>query len=206
MVKALGLSDPESPRKIGPFQPPAAMTKSPTSCATFYDAAEALWHRGRKGKLDAAETERGHAESEYTRVGKRARAVLLLRSVMTRHREDTRLRDVEPYRAEVERLGRLMFGPSFEVEVDADLRMCGRTLAGRTVPSSRRAAAPKRSSASSRGWPVRHWWRTGIHRRRRLAKMGAVFGTVGGQVIVLTCSPRRHGSVAAHHIELSAHR
>jgi hypothetical protein len=41
-----------------------------------------------------------------------------------------------------------------------------------------------------------------------LAKIGAVFGTVGGdgQVIVLTCSPRRHGSVAAHHIELSAHR
>ena len=41
----------------------------------------------------------------------------------------------------------------------------------------------------------------------RLAKMGAVFDTVGGdgQVIVPTCSPHRYDSVAgAQHIELSA--
>jgi uncharacterized protein YhaN len=41
----------------------------------------------------------------------------------------------------------------------------------------------------------------------RLATIGAVFDTVGGdgQVIVLTCSPHRYDSVAgALHIELSA--
>ena len=61
---------------------------------------------GRQGKLDAAETEREHATSEHTRVGQRARAAQLLRSVMARHRDTTRLRYVEPYRTELQRLGR----------------------------------------------------------------------------------------------------
>ena len=50
---------------------------------------------------------------------------------MTRHRDATRLRYVEPFRAAVERLGRLVFGTSFEVEIDSDLRICNRAL-GRT--------------------------------------------------------------------------
>jgi hypothetical protein len=61
----------------------------------------------------AAETRREHAEAEYIRVRRRARAVELLRSVMTRHRDATRLRYVEPFRTELQRLGRPVFGPGF---------------------------------------------------------------------------------------------
>ena len=89
---------------------------------------------GRKGQLDAAETEREHAEAEYLRVQRRARAAQLLRSVIARHRDATRLRYVDPFRSEVERLGRIVFGSSFEVEIDSELRICSRTLSGRTVP------------------------------------------------------------------------
>ena len=89
---------------------------------------------GRKGRFDEAEAEREHADSEWRRVGCRARAVQLLRDVLLRHRDDTRLRYVEPFRAEVQRLGRMVFGDSFEVEIDSSLRICSRTLAGRTVP------------------------------------------------------------------------
>ena len=62
-----------------------------------------------------------HAAGEHARVGGRARAAELLRSVMTRHRDTTRLRYVEPYRNELQRLGRPVFGPTFEVDVDSDL-------------------------------------------------------------------------------------
>ena len=89
---------------------------------------------GRQGKLDAAETEREHAASEHTRVGSRARAAQLLRSVMTRHRDTTRQRYVEPYRTELQRLGRPVFGPTFEVDIDSDLCIRSRTLDGVTVP------------------------------------------------------------------------
>ena len=68
---------------------------------------------GRKGQLDAAATEREHAEAEYLRVHRRARAAQLLRSVMARHRDATRLRYVDPFRNQVERLGRIVFGDTF---------------------------------------------------------------------------------------------
>ncbi|EUA73455.1 hypothetical protein I553_9611 [Mycobacterium xenopi 4042] len=65
---------------------------------------------GRKGKLDAAETRREHAAAEYSRVSRRARAAELLRSVMIRHRDTMRSRYVEPFRTELQRLGRPVFG------------------------------------------------------------------------------------------------
>ena len=174
---------------------------------------------GRKGKLDAAETEREHAESQYTGVRRRARAVQLLRTVMTRHRDSTRQRYVDPFRAELERLGRLVFGPSFEVEIDSDLCICSRTLGGRTVPYESLSGGAREQLgivarlasaalvAKEDTVPVIIDDALGFTDAARLAKMGAVFDTVGGdgQVIVLTCSPGRYDSVAAaHHIELTA--
>ena len=176
---------------------------------------------GRKGTLDAAETEREHAESEYTRVRRKARAVGVLRSVITRHRDTTRLRYVEPFRAEVERLGKLVFGAGFEVEVDTDLRIRSRTLAGRTVPYESLSGGAKEQLgivarlagaslvAREDTVPVIIDDALGFTDPDRLSRMGAVFDSIGSigeaQVIVLTCSPDRYRSVgAARHIELSA--
>ncbi len=172
---------------------------------------------GRKGRLDAAEAEREQAVSEYTRVRRRARAAQTLRSVMARHRDNTRLRYVEPFRAKVERLGRLVFGESFEVQVDTDLRICSRTLSGRTVPYESLSGGAREQLAivarlagaalvaKEDAVPVIMDDALGFTDADRLAKMGAVFDAVGGngQVIVLTCSPARYDSIDdAHHIEL----
>jgi hypothetical protein len=174
---------------------------------------------GRKCQLDAAETEREHAEAEYLRVHRRARAAQLLRSVMARHRDATRLRYVDPFRNQVERLGRIVFGDTFEVEIDRQLRICSRTLSGRTVPYESLSGGAKEQLgivarlagaalvAKEDGVPVVIDDALGFTDPNRLIKMGAVFDAVGGdgQVIVLTCSPQRYESVgAAHHIELSA--
>ena len=174
---------------------------------------------GRKCQLDAAETEREHAEAEYLRVHRRARAAQLLRSVMTRHRNATRLRYVDPFRNQVERLGRIVFGDTFEVEIDSELRICSRTLSGRTVPYESLSGGAKEQLgivarlagaalvAKEDSVPVVIDDALGFTDPDRLTKMGAVFDAVGGdgQVIVLTCSPQRYESIgAAHHIELSA--
>ena len=173
---------------------------------------------GRQGKLDAAETEREHADSQHTRVGRRARAAELLRSVMTRHRDTTRLRYVEPYRTELQRLGRPVFGPTFEVDVDRDLRIRSRTLDGITVPYESLSGGAKEQLgilarlagaslvAKEDTVPVVVDDALGFTDPDRLAKMGEVFDTVGanGQVIVLTCSPDRYDGVkGAHRIDLT---
>jgi hypothetical protein len=168
--------------------------------------------------VDAALTEREHAATEHTRVQRQAGAAHLLQSVMTRHRDQARQRYVDPFRAEVERLGRIVFGADFEVEIDGDLRMCSRTLAGRTVPYESLSGGAREQLgivarlagaalvAKEDGVPVVIDDALGFSDAGRLAKMGAVFDAVGGdsQVIVLTCSPERYAGIGdAQRIELS---
>jgi AAA ATPase domain len=174
---------------------------------------------GRKGKLDAAETKCEYARSEYARVGSRARAVELLRSVMVRHRDTTRLRYVEPFRAELQRLGRPVFGPSFEVDIDTDLCILNRTLDGCTVPYESLSGGAKEQLgilarlagaalvAKEDAVPILIDDALGFSDPERLAKMAEVFDTLGerGQVIVLTCTPARYDGVkGAQRIELCA--
>lgn len=173
---------------------------------------------GRKGRLDAAQTEREHAAADHARVQRRAGAARLLQSVMTRHRDQSRLRYVDPFRAEVERLGRIVFGGDFQVEIDGDLRMLSRTLNGRTVPFDSLSGGAREQLgivarlasaalvAKEDGVPVVIDDALGFSDPDRLAKMGEVFDAVGGdgQVIVLTCSPERYaGIVDAQHLQLS---
>jgi len=207
----------------------AAATEAAESLRDRYeDAARALREisielsvfgsEGRQGKLDAAETEREHAASRHARVGGRARAAQLLRSVMTRHRDSTRQRYVEPYRAELQRLGRPVFGPTFEVDIDTDLCIRSRTLDGITVPyESLSGGAKEQLGILARlagaalvtkedTVPVVVDDALGFTDPDRLARMGQVFDSVGehGQVIVLTCSPERYDGVkGAHRIDLN---
>ncbi|BBX62833.1 hypothetical protein MSAS_20070 [Mycobacterium saskatchewanense] len=174
---------------------------------------------GRHGKLDAARTELEHAAGQHSRVGGRARAAELLRSVMARHRDTTRLRYVEPYRAELQRLGRPVFGPTFEVDIDSDLCIRARTLNGVTVPYESLSGGAKEQLgilarlagaalvAKEDTVPVVVDDALGFTDPERLTKMGEVFDTMGahGQVIVLTCSPDRYDGVkGAHRIDLTA--
>lgn len=173
---------------------------------------------GRQGRLDAAQIEREHAAGDHARVGGRARAAQLLRSVMTRHRDTTRLRYVEPYRNELQRLGRPVFGSTFEVDVDSDLCIRTRTLDGVTVPYESLSGGAKEQLgilarlagaalvAKEDAVPVVVDDALGFTDPDRLAKMGEVFDSVGahGQVIVLTCSPDRYDGVkGAYRIDLT---
>ena len=174
---------------------------------------------GRQGQLDDAQTELERARAEHARMQERAEAAALLRSTMIRHRDNTRERYVQPYRAELERLGRQVFGPSFEVDVDTELTIRTRTLDGCTVPYESLSVGAKEQLgilarlagaalvAKEDTVPVVIDDALGFTDPERLTKMGAVFDSVGshGQVIVLTCTPTRYlGVQDAHVIELSA--
>ena len=173
---------------------------------------------GRQGDLDEAEAELARATAEFTRIRERAQAAQLLRDTMIRHRDNTRARYVRPYRAELERLGRIVFGDdSFEVDVDSELNICSRTLEGCTVPYESLSGGAKEQLgilarlagaalvAKEDTVPVVIDDALGFSDPVRLTKMGTVFNTVGdrGQVIVLTCTPGRFDSITdAQFIEL----
>ena len=175
---------------------------------------------GRQGDLDEAEVELERATAEFTRIGERARAAQLLRDTMIRHRDNTRARYVRPYRAELERLGRIVFeDEGFEVDVDPELNICSRTHKGRTVPYESLSGGAKEQLgilarlagaalvAKEDTVPVVIDDALGFSDPVRLKKMGSVFNTVGdrGQVIVLTCTPGRFDGISgAEFIELSA--
>lgn len=174
---------------------------------------------GRKGALDEAYTEREHAVAEFQRIESRTRAAQTLRSVMARHRQAARLRYIDPFRKEIERLGRIVFGADFEVVIDSDLSIRSRTLRGRTVSYESLSGGAKEQIgimarlacaslvANEDTVPVVIDDALGFTDADRLTKMAAVFDSVGGdgQVIVLTCNPDRYAGIGdAQLIELTA--
>ena len=170
---------------------------------------EVIGSEGRQGKLDDAEADLQRARADHVRIGERAAAVELLRGTMLRHRDTTRQRYVQPYRAELERLGRQVFGPDFQVEVDTDLSIVSRTLDGCTVPYGSLSGGAREQLgilarlagaalvADEDAVPVIIDDALGFTDAGRLEKMGAVFDTVGGrgQVIVLTCQQDRYAGI-----------
>ena len=195
-----------------------------------YDAAKLELHtltvelavigsEGRQGQLDEAQAELERARAEHTRIRERAEAAQLLRSTMIRHRDNTRARYVQPYRTELERLGREVFGEDFEVDVDTELTIQTRTMDGCTVPYDSLSGGAKEQLgilarlagaalvAKEDTVPVIIDDALGFADPERLERMRKVLGDVGGcgQVIVLTCTPGRYDGVAgAEIIELSA--
>jgi len=174
---------------------------------------------GRHGKLAEAQAALADAQAEHDRIGARAEAAMLLRDTMNRHRDNTRQRYVQPYRSELERLGRIVFGQSFEVEVDTTLAIRTRTLEGCTVPYESLSGGAREQLgilarlagaalvAEEDSVPVLIDDALGFTDPDRLIRMGEVFNAVGdrGQVIVLTCQPDRYAGIdGASVIELSA--
>ncbi|MFV0318652.1 MAG: AAA family ATPase [Microthrixaceae bacterium] len=95
---------------------------------------EAMGERGLGGTLDGALSDLERVSGERDRLDRRANAARALHDVFATRREQARRRYVAPLRERVHRLGRIVFGPSFEVDLDDDLKVVGRTLDGATVP------------------------------------------------------------------------
>ena len=172
-----------------------------------------LDHQGEAGlheQLDEALTRCEHLEEEHERTEARAKAAQLLFETLDRRRAESRRRYREPFKQRIERLGRIVFGPRFEVELDDDLRLARRTLDGVTLDVEQLSVGAREQlgvlarlacavivSPDGGGAPVVLDDALGWSDPSRLRAMGAAIAAAGRecQVIVLTCTPGRYAHV-----------
>ncbi len=145
------------------------------------------------------------ARATYERLHRAAQAAALLRDTLLRHRDEAQRQYVAPFKQRIDRLGKVVFGPDFEVEVSTDLAIDSRTLRGRTVPFASLSGGAKEQLAllgrlacaqlvdPDEGAPVVLDDTLGFSDPARLARLAVVLNDVGrtAQVVVLTCQPRR---------------
>ena len=169
--------------------------------------------RGEEG-LDAgrtdAESRYHHLQRTHERAEARAEAAALLYDTFAARRQEAHRRYVAPFKEHIEQFGRIVFGSTFEVELDDDLKVVRRTLDGITLNIGQLSVGAREQlgvlvrlacavivSPDGGGAPVVLDDALGWSDPSRLARMGAAIATAGRecQVIVLTCTPGRYAHV-----------
>lgn len=172
---------------------------------------ETKGEQGLAERRDRAITAREHLQLEHDRHEARAAAALALYEAFERRRAEAHARYLAPFREAIERLGRVVFGPTLEVELTADLRIATRTLNGVTLPLDQLSAGAREQLgilsrlacasivAGDDGAPVLLDDTLGWTDPQRLAQMAAAIGVAGrhSQIILLTCTPGRFAHVGA---------
>jgi len=172
---------------------------------------ETKGEQGLSQRRDTILTERARLQREHDRLEGRADAARLLHDTFDARRREAHARYVAPFKAAIEGLGRVVFGPSLEIELDADLRIASRTLEGTTLPFSHLSTGAREQLgiiarlacativAGTDGAPVLLDDTLGWTDPTRLAQMAAAIGLAGRtcQVVLLTCTPGRFANVGA---------
>jgi len=172
---------------------------------------ETKGEQGLAERRDRAITTRELLQLEHERLEARAAAALALYEAFERRRAEAHARYLAPFREAIERLGRVVFGPTLEVELTPDLRIASRTLEGVTLPLDQLSAGAREQLgilsrlacasivAGEDGAPVLLDDTLGWTDPRRLAQMAAAIGVAGrhSQIILLTCTPGRFAHVGA---------
>lgn len=148
--------------------------------------------------------------AELCSVEQRAAAASLLLATLIRHRDEAARAYGAPLGAELERLGTLVFGRGFTVELDDELRITRRVLNGDPVPWSELSVGAREQLgvltrlavativSPDGGVPVVFDDVLGFTDPGRLALMAAAFEAAAErcQIIVLTCDPARYRHLA----------
>ena len=171
--------------------------------------------RGEQGlqtALDEAANQLDHLVREHERQEARAEAARLLRETFAKHRQQAHQHYIEPFKASIDQLGRIVFGPTFAVELDEDLQVVRRTLDGTTLDVAQLSTGAREQlgvlsrlacavivSPMDGGAPVVIDDALGWSDPQRLQGMGAAIAAAGKQcqVVVLTCTPGRYSHVGS---------
>ena len=168
--------------------------------------------RGEDGlheKLQAAIGEREMAASMHRSLLRRAVAAKKLYEIMSEERDQARKAYVAPLKEQVERLGRVVFDESFQIEIDHDLKIVSRTLHNITVPFDSLSGGTREQLAlifrvacsmivsQEGGMPLVIDDALGYTDPERLRSMGAVLAKSAKecQIVVFTCVPERYGHI-----------
>lgn len=187
-----------------------ALTDNRREQAKLSGRLEAQGGSGLHTQLNDRNNARESVERKRQSAEARAQAAELLHQTFKKHRQDARERYIGPFREKIEELGRIVFGPTFEVELDTDLRVAKRTLDKITLNTDQlsvgareqigvicRLACAAIVSPGGKGAPVVVDDALGWSDPSRLKSMGAAMHSASkqSQVIVLTCTPGRYAHV-----------
>ncbi len=174
---------------------------------------EVMGEEGLAEKLDAATAKSDRLARQFERERARASAAKLLFDTLDAARTEARSAYVAPLRDQIERLGRLVFGPTLSLHLSEDLAIVDRTLDNVTVPFEQLSGGTREQLgilarlacsilvSKQGGAPVILDDTLGYTDDLRLERMGAAIAHAGRhcQVIILTCMPRRYASVGGAH-------
>jgi len=168
-----------------------------------------MGEEGLHEKLNAAENQLEQLEFKNRATTLRANAAKCLFDTMCEERDKASRAYVAPLKDKIERLGRLVFDPSFQVTIDDDLKIAGRTVSGVTVPFDSLSGGTKEQLslmyrlscsmivAKDGGTPVILDDALGYTDPERLKLMGAVLAVAAKecQIVIFTCVPERYAFI-----------
>ena len=168
-----------------------------------------MGEEGLHEKLNAAENQLEQLEFKNRATTLRANAAKCLFDTMCEERDKASRAYVAPLKDKIERLGRLVFDPSFQVTIDDDLKITSRTGYGVTVPFDSLSGGTKEQLsliyrlscsmivAKDGGTPVILDDALGYTDPERLKLMGAVLAVAAKecQIVIFTCVPERYAFI-----------
>ena len=133
---------------------------------------------------------------------------------MRQHRDEARRRYLAPFSEKIERLGKIVFGPDFSVELDEDLRIRRANVTGVSLRFDQHSTGEREQLgmiarlacasivSGNGGVPLILDDALGWTDPGRLQTLGAALtvGSKGCQVIALTCVPGRYQHVGAERV------
>ncbi len=171
---------------------------------------EILGEQGLHTHLSEAKSKLRNLERQHQRIESRAHAAQLLHARFEKRRRQARQRYRAPLRTRIEELGRIVFGPTFAVELGEDLSVARRTLDDVTLDVDQLSAGAREQlgllsrlacavivSPEGGGAPVIIDDALGWSDPPHLVRMGATIAAAGKecQIIILTCTPGRYAHV-----------
>jgi DNA repair exonuclease SbcCD ATPase subunit len=168
-----------------------------------------MGEEGLHEKLNSAENQLEQLEFKNRATTRRANAAKCLFDTMCEERDKANRAYVAPLKDKIERLGRLVFDPSFQVTIDDDLKITSRTVSGVTVPFDSLSGGTKEQLsliyrlscsmvvAKDGGTPVILDDALGYTDTERLKLMGAVLAVAAKQcqIVIFTCVPERYAFI-----------
>lgn len=177
--------------------------------AVLTDRLQQAQADGRFEAMEFAERVLEESQRKLESIRRRAAAIELLWNTLNKHRNSARKVYVRPLKEAIERLGKIVFGSGFEIEIGEDWSIHTRTLNGTTLPFeylsvgareqlgilARLAAA--QIVAKHGGVPLIIDDALGFSDPSRLETTGAAIAAAGKdtQIIILTCTPGRFAHV-----------
>jgi len=168
-----------------------------------------MGEEGLHEKLNAAKNQLEQLEFKNRATALRAVAAKCLFDTMSEERDKASRAYVAPLKDKIERLGRLVFDPSFQVTIDDDLKITSRTVSGITVPFDSLSGGTREQLslmyrlscsmivAKDGGTPVILDDALGYTDQERLKLMGAVLAVAAKecQIVIFTCVPERYAFI-----------